>query len=138
MVSRTVNFSERRVSCREMPSHWRSSRGFVCQLWPRIMTWPEVGLEQALQDFDGGGLPCTVWPEQAETFPGFDLEVQPANGLDLAVVSLPQVAALDGRGHAMILTERQRRRLAGRAFDYKQPATRCARRWRKGSRPALH
>ncbi len=43
MVSRTVSFSERRVSCREMPSHWRSSRGFVCQLWPRIMTWPEVG-----------------------------------------------------------------------------------------------
>jgi hypothetical protein len=30
-----------------------------------------------------------------------DLEVQPAHGLDLAVVGLPQVAALDDAVHAL-------------------------------------
>jgi hypothetical protein len=32
------------------------------------------GFEKAFEDFDGGGLPCPVRPEQAETFAGGDLQ----------------------------------------------------------------
>ena len=43
MVSRTVSFSESRVSCSEMPIDSRSSCALSFQFWPRIVTCPEVG-----------------------------------------------------------------------------------------------
>ena len=59
------------------------------------------GCEQAFQNFDRRGLPRAVRPEQAEAFAGLDLEVQPTHSLDFAVISLAQIAALDGGGHAV-------------------------------------
>src|SRR5208337_1820665 len=53
------------------------------------------GCEQALEDFDGGGLPCSVGTEQAEAFAGFDLQAEAADGFDFAVVGLAQVGTLD-------------------------------------------
>ena len=55
--------------------------------------------QQAFQNFDCGGLPCSVGAEQAEAFAGLDLEVEPAHGLEFAIVGLAQIAAMDGYGH---------------------------------------
>ena len=61
--------------------------------------------QQTFQDFDGGGLPCSVRSEQAEALARLDFQIQPADGFNLAVVGLAQVAALNGGGHPEILPE---------------------------------
>ena len=61
--------------------------------------------QQALEDFNGRSLPRPVRTEQAEALASFDLEVQPANGLYFAFVGLAQIAALDGWGHGLILSD---------------------------------
>ena len=68
MVSRTVSFSDSRVSCSEMPIHSRNWRGLSLHVWPKMRTSPEVGCEQPFEDFDGRGLPCAVRAEQTEAF----------------------------------------------------------------------
>ena len=62
-------------------------------------------LEQSLKDFNGGGLSRPVRTEQAKAFPSFNLQVETAYGFDFSVVSLAQIATLDGNRHAGILTE---------------------------------
>ena len=61
------------------------------------------GREQAFEDFDGRGLPCSVRAEQAEAFAGFDAQTEAADGFDFAVVGLAQVGALDRRPHVQIV-----------------------------------
>src|SRR6202050_5413380 len=56
------------------------------------------GLGQGAQDLDGGGLACAVRPEKAERLAGRDLEIDAADGLDLAV-ALGQLADRDSRCH---------------------------------------
>ena len=88
------------------------------------MTSPEVGCEQPLEDFDGGRLPCSVGPEQAETFARLNFKIQTANGFDLAVVSLAQVTTLDGSRHLSILTENAGARVprCGRGWNADLPS----------------
>ena len=62
-------------------------------------------LQQPFQDFDGRGLPCPVRTEQTEALSGLNFKVQPAHGLDFAVVGLAQVAALNGYRHSVILPD---------------------------------
>ena len=54
------------------------------------------GCEQALEYFDGGGLPCSVWAKESEALAGFDTEADATDGFDFSVVGLAQVGALDG------------------------------------------
>src|SRR5215471_14906949 len=63
-------------------------------------------LQQAFEDFDGRGLPCSVGTEQSEAFALLNLKVQPTHRFDFAVVGLAEIAALDGGGHGEILTDR--------------------------------
>jgi hypothetical protein len=44
--------------------------------------------EQALQNFDGGRLPCTVRTQKSEAFAGFDLQADAADGFDFSVIGL--------------------------------------------------
>ena len=60
-------------------------------------------LQQAFQNFNGRGLSGAVGAEQAETFPGMDVKVQPAHSFDFAIVGLAQVAAFDNGRHWSIL-----------------------------------
>jgi hypothetical protein len=62
-------------------------------------------LQQALEDFDGRGLPGPVRAEQTEAFSGLNLEIQPAHRFDFAVVGLAQIATLDSDGHLEILMD---------------------------------
>ena len=80
----------------------------ACVFLPRLAKNRDLAggrLEQAFQNFDGGGLPCSVGAEQAEAFARLNFQIQAADGFNLAVVSLAQVAALNGGGHLQILTE---------------------------------
>ena len=61
------------------------------------------GREQALEDFDGGGLPCSVGAKQSEALAGFDAQADAADGFDFSVVGLAQVDALDWRCHEQIV-----------------------------------
>ena len=62
-------------------------------------------LEQAFENLNSGGLPCTVWAEQPETLTGVNLQIQPANSFDSAVVGLAQVTASDHGRHSLILPD---------------------------------
>jgi hypothetical protein len=61
------------------------------------------GCEQALEYFDGGGLPRSVGAEESEALAGFDAQADSADGFDFSVVGLAQVGALDGRSHEQIV-----------------------------------
>ncbi len=52
--------------------------------------------------------PAPFGPEKTEAFSGLNLEVQSAHGLDFAVVSLAQIATLDGNSHGSILSDSTR------------------------------
>ena len=54
-----------------------------------------VGSGQAFTHFDGGGLPCPVWTEQAKAFAARDFEVDAIDGLDVGV-SLADAAEEQG------------------------------------------
>ncbi len=74
----------------------RSSRASDSHVFPRIVTWPELGREKSFEDFDGCSLAGAVRAEQAEALSALDLEVEPAHGFHFAVVGLAQVTALNG------------------------------------------
>ncbi len=59
--------------------------------------------EQALKNFDSGGLPCSVGAEESEALAGFDAQADAADGFDFSVVGLAQVGALDWRSHEQIV-----------------------------------
>jgi len=60
---------------------------------------PAIGIAQAFEDFDGGGLSRAVGAEQAKDFALVDAEANVAHGLDVAVV-LDQIIYLqNGFGH---------------------------------------
>jgi len=52
------------------------------------------GRQQTLENFDRSCLPCSIRAQQAEALPSLDVETQPADGLDFAVISLSQIAAM--------------------------------------------
>jgi hypothetical protein len=62
------------------------------------------GIEQPFKDFDRGGLPCPIRPQEPEALSGLNLQAQSANGFYFSVIGLAQVAAFDGSRHAKILT----------------------------------
>jgi hypothetical protein len=68
---------------------------------PQNRDFPRSRLQQTLKDFDGRGLPRPVRPEQTEALAGLNLKIQPAHGLNLAVVSLAQIATSDGYRHGL-------------------------------------
>src|SRR6202000_1129791 len=53
------------------------------------------GRQQAFENLDGRGLPCSVWAQQPEAFSFINGQIEPANRLDFAVVGLAQVSTLD-------------------------------------------
>jgi hypothetical protein len=57
------------------------------------------GIEQAFKNFNRRGLAGTVRTEQAETFARLNLEIEPADGFNFAVVGLAQIATLNGGRH---------------------------------------
>ena len=59
--------------------------------------------EQALENFNGSGLPCSVGAEESEALAGFDTQANAADGFDFSVVGLAQVGALDWRSHEQIV-----------------------------------
>ena len=59
--------------------------------------------EQAFEDFDGRGLPCSVRTEESEALASVDLQAQAAYGFNFAIVGLAQVSALDWRAHVQIV-----------------------------------
>ncbi len=69
---------------------------------------PRSGFEQAFKNFDSGRFPSPVWTEQTKTFSGVNLQIQPANSFDFAVVGLAQIAALDHGWHEGIVKEAAR------------------------------
>jgi hypothetical protein len=76
---------------------------------------PGSWLQQTFENFDGCRLPCPIRPEQAETFAGMNLQIQSANGFDLAVIRLAQIATFDGNSHSVILPEEVERFPMGEA-----------------------
>ena len=104
-VSRTVSFSDSRVSCSEMPSNSRSSRSCPCQVMPRISTSPDVGASSPSRISMVVVLPAPFGPSNPKHSPGRMLEIESPHRLDLAVVGLLQALAADGGFHTRNDTE---------------------------------
>jgi hypothetical protein len=93
------------------------ARSALLQQWPRLVVLgfhchangdPESTrlrkwYQQTFEDLDSCGLPRPIRPEQAEALAGLEPKVQSTHRLHFAVVSLAQIAALDGGSHARIL-----------------------------------
>ena len=75
----------------------RSARGRPAGSCPRTETMPPVRVAVALEDLDGRRLARAVGAEEAEHLAAGDVEVDPADRVDVAV-GLAQVADEDGRG----------------------------------------
>src|SRR5580704_15560560 len=71
---------------------------FLCDIVARHPGGTRGGIRQGAQDLDRGGLAGAVRAEKPERLPGSDLEIDAADGLDLAVL-LGQRADRDGLRH---------------------------------------
>ena len=60
-------------------------------------------LQQAFENFDGGGLPGAIRAQQAETLARIDGQVESAHGLDFAVIGLAQTTACNGNRHLTMI-----------------------------------
>ena len=77
--------------------------------------------EQSFENLNGGSFPSAIRPQQAETFSRLNFQIQPADGLNLAIVGFSQITALDHYRHERILLDIKIHRVCPDAFfDFAQ------------------
>ena len=68
---------------------------------PKNFDFAGSGFQQPFEDFDGGGLARPIGAQQAEALAGVDFQIEPANGLDVALVGFAQPPAANGDVHGL-------------------------------------
>ena len=86
-----------------MPIHSRNWRSIFVPSVAKDANFAGGRCEQAFEDFDGRGLPCSVRTEESEALASVDLQAEAADGFNFAIVGLAQVSALDWRSHVQIV-----------------------------------